>query len=153
MNIYTTTEKEKFDRDRLPPKHKKFLAEALKYYAKNPTWDEFGQFWLTKGKELWKGLEGKEIVKLPIFKICQDLEIRLGIKQGYTRERDYLDDLEDMIRKEFGSKYKFCRATGIDQGFLSNVLKKRKNFSISKLQVALNKVGYKLTIQKEEVSQ
>lgn len=148
MKIYTTLENEKFDRDQLPVKQQEFLARVLRYYAKDPSWDEFAHFWLSKGNA-WKGIKGKELVKLPLYKICQDLEARLGIKQGYTRERDLRDDIEELVQNNFGSNYKFCQATGIDQGFLSNVLKKRKNFSISKLEMALHRVGYKLTIQKE----
>lgn len=149
MKIYTTLENEKYDRDQLPPAHRKFLAKVFRYCAKGPSWDEFANFWLSKGNELWEGIKGKEIIELPVYKICQDLEARLGIEQGYTRERDLRDELEELVETNFDSKYKFCQATGIDQGFLSNVLKKRKNFSISKLDTALHKVGYKLTIQRE----
>lgn len=149
MKIYTTLENEEYDRDQLPPAHRQFLAKVLSYYAKEPSWDEFANFWLSKGKDLWKEIKGKELVELPAYKICQDLEARLGIKQGYTRERDLRDELEELVHNNFGSNYKFCQVTGIDQGFLSNVLKKRKNFSITKLESALHKVGYKLSIQKE----
>lgn len=150
MKIYTTLENEKYDRDQLPPDHRDFLAKVFRYFSKEPSWDEFAQFWLSKGYELWEGIKGKDLIELPAYKICQDLEVRLGIKQGCTRERDFRDELKELVDANFDSKYKFCRATGIDQGFLSNVLKKRKNISISKLDAALHKVGYKLTIQQEQ---
>lgn len=149
MKIYTTLENEKYVWNQLTERHKKYLSAVLRYYAKEPSWDEFSHYWLSKGIELWKGIKGKELVELPVYKICQDLEARLGIKQGYTRQRDYRDDLEEMIAANFSSSYKFCQITGIDQGFLSNVIKKRKNFSITKLELALHKVGYRITIQKE----
>ncbi len=149
MRIYTTLENEKYNRDQLPSAHKAFLAKVLRYYNQRPSWDKFADFWLAKGNELWGGIKGKELLELPIYKICQDLEARLGIEQGYTRQRDLRDELEELVKSNFQSQYQFCRATGIDQGFLSNVLKKRKEFSISKLESALHKVGYKLTIQRE----
>jgi len=149
MRIYTTLENEKYDYDQLAPAHRDFLAKVFRYYARKPSWDKFAHFWLSKGNELWEGIKGKELVDLPVYKICQDLEVRLGIEQGYTRERDLRDELEELVERQFASNYQFCQATGIDQGFLSNVLKKRKNFSISKLEGALHKVGYKLTIQRE----
>lgn len=152
MRVYTTLENEVYNRDQLPPAHKTFLAKVLRYYNQGPSWDEFADFWLAKGSELWGGIKGKELLELPIYKICQDLEARLGIEQGYTRQRDLRDELEELVRSNFRSKYQFCRATGIDQGFLSNVLKKRKEFSISKLESALHRVGYKLTIQRETAS-
>lgn len=151
MKIYTTLENEKYDCQQLPPEHKVFLKKVTKYYTEEPLWDEFSYFWLSKGSELWREIKGEELVELPIYKICQDMEVRLGIKQGYTRERDYRDDLEEMIAADFRSNYKFCQLTGIDQGFLSNVIKKRKNFSITKLEKVLHKVGYRLSIQKESV--
>ncbi len=153
MKIYTTLENEKYDCDQLPAAYRDFLAKVLRYYSRGPSWDKFANFWLSKGNELWEGMEGKELVDLPIYKICQDLEARLGIEQGYTRERDLRDELEELVESQFASKYQFCRITGIDQGFLSNVLKKRKNFSITRLENALHKVGYKLTIQKEAAIQ
>lgn len=149
MKIYTTLENEKYDCDQLTPAHKAFLAKVFRYYARKPSWDKFANFWLSKGNELWKGIKGKELVNLPSYKICQDLEARLGIEQGYTREKDLRDELEELVESNFVSKYQFCQVTGIDQGFLSNVLKKRKNFSISRLETALHKVGYKLAIQRE----
>lgn len=151
MKIYTTLENEKYDCCQLPSKQKKFLEIVLKYYSEDPSWDEFSQFWLSEGHEFFEKIKGEELVELPIYKICQDMELRLGIKQGYTRERDYRDDLEEMIAADFSSNYKFCQLTGIDQGFLSNVIKKRKNFSITKLEKTLHKVGYRLSIQKEAV--
>lgn len=150
MKIYTTLENERYDCDLLPRAHKAFLAKAVRKYSKNPTWDEFGHFWISEGKEMWKGISGRNLIRLPIYKICQDLEARLGIKQGHTRERDYRDDLEEIIRAEFPSRYKFCAVTDMDQGFLSNVLKKRKNFSITQLEETLHKIGYRLSIRKEE---
>jgi predicted XRE-type DNA-binding protein len=149
MSVYTTLENGKYDRDRLPPAHKAFLTKVLRHYNKKPSWDKFAKFWLSKGNELWGGIRGKKLLELPIYKICQDLEARLGIEQGHTRQRDFWDELEEWVKSNFQSQYQFCRATGIDQGFLSNVLKKRKEFSISKLETALHKVGYKLTIQRE----
>ncbi len=149
MKIYTTLENEKYDCDQLPSPHREFLGKVLRYYGRKPLWDKFANFWLSKGSALWEGINGKKLVELPVYKICQDLEARLGIEQGYTRERDIRDELEELVEGQFASKYQFCQVTGIDQGFLSNVFKKRKNFSISKLENALQKVGYKLTIQKE----
>jgi hypothetical protein len=151
MKIYTTLENERFDQDLLPPAHKSFLVKVFGKYSQNPSWDEFGHFWLGRGKKLWKGITGTKLIALPLYKICQDLEARLGIQQGYTRERDYRDDLDEIIRAEFPSRYQFCAMTATDQGFLSNVLKKRKNFSIAQLEEKLRKIGYRLSIQKEEV--
>ena len=150
MKTYTTLENEKYYLEQLPPKHQEFLTEVLRYFDQAPPWDDFDQYWLSRGKKVWGRKKWAQIIELPIYKICQDLEALLGIKQGYTRERDYRDELQEMISRNFSSCYQFCRVTGIDQGFLSNVFKKRKNISITVLENALHKIGYKLSIQRDK---
>lgn len=56
------------------------------------------------------------------------------------------DQLDLIIKKKFKSRYAFCKEVGLDQGFLSNVLKKKKGLSIENLSEILDKIGYKITI-------
>ena len=59
--------------------------------------------------------------KSPAYRICQDLEARLGIDQGSVSPPDYRDFLADLIDAQFGSRQEFCRAAGVDAGQLSRV--------------------------------
>ena len=66
--------------------------------------------------------------------------------------RDYRDDLADILDKaksERGlTRYRACKQMGIDSGTLSNVIAKRRHFSLEKLEEMLALLGYKLTFTK-----
>jgi transcriptional regulator with XRE-family HTH domain len=63
--------------------------------------------------------------------------------------RDYRDDLRDLLdaanNKTGISRYRLCKQMGIDSGTLSNVLAKRRHFSLDKLIQLLALLGYRLT--------
>ena len=63
-------------------------------------------------------------------------------------KRDYRDDLRDLLDKandERGlTRYRLCKQMGIDSGTLSNVLAKRRHFSLDKLEQILGLLGYRL---------
>lgn len=149
MKRYETLNHEIFYIDELPKEHIKFYEEVKKYYEKEPNWNEFGNFWIGKINSILGKVKREEAVKTPIFRICQDMESRLGIKQGYTRTTDYRDILAKIIAEKYHSRYRFCREVGIDEAFLSNVLKKKKHFSTEKLQEILERAGYEIEIRKK----
>ncbi len=152
MRNYTTLKGEKFDLDSLPEEQSNLWEKAEGYFQTAPEWTDFSTFWLRKVAKTFEGLDRSEIVKMPIFKLCQDLESRLGIEQGYTREADYRDALRELIEVTFPSRYAFCKATGVNEGFLSHILRKDKNFSIPNLQEILEKMGYEMQITFEKKS-
>ena len=77
------------------------------------------------------------------------MESRLGIEQGCVRNADYRDRLAEIISEEFSSRYQFCKKAQVDEAFLANVLKKKKDFSIKKLEKILEDLGYELEIKKK----
>ncbi len=81
------------------------------------------------------------------YRICQDLEARLGIAQGKVAARDYLADL---IEDRSGSRYRFCKETGVDPGHLSRVFASRSELSLQSLQRILEALHAALIIQPEE---
>ena len=64
-------------------------------------------------------------------------------------KRDYRDDLRDLLDKannERGlTRYRLCRHMGMDSGTLSNVLAKRRHFSLDKLEHILRLLGYRIS--------
>ena len=68
--------------------------------------------------------------------------------------RDYRDDLRDLLdaaHTERGlTRYRLCKQMGIDSGTLSNVLAKRRHFSLEKLEQILGLLGYRLTFSQVE---
>ena len=130
MNLYRTLKSEVFDLGRLPAKQKSIYAELKSSYDLNIEWTRFTNLWITKVKEALKDEEPSEMVEEPIYKICQDLDSRLGIRQEYTKEPDYQDLLADVINLHFGSRYQFCKQTGVDEGYLSSILSRKKNPSL-----------------------
>lgn len=62
---------------------------------------------------------------------------------------DYRDDLRELLDKAHAEKgltrYRLCKQMGIDSGTLSNVLAKRRHFSLEKLEQILGLLGYRLS--------
>lgn len=150
MISYETLTHEFFNIDKLPSVERELYRNIKKTFDKKPLWNEFKIFCMNKISDTFEPkLSRKEVVELPIYRICQDMWSRLGIEQGYVRQADYRDILATMIYRNFPSRYQFCKAVGIDEAFLSNVLNKKKNFSIETLENILDKIGYRLEIQKK----
>jgi hypothetical protein len=75
-----------------------------------------------------------------------------GADRG-TSERDYRDDLRDLLDRAHSerglTRYRLCKQMGIDSGTLSNVLAKRRHFSLEKLEQILGLLGYRLSFTPE----
>ena len=74
--------------DTFPPKEKALYERVKSYYDNNkPEWTEFANFWMAHLH--LSGIEDdytrEEIIKLPIWDICSDLEGRIGIAQGFRQ--------------------------------------------------------------------
>jgi len=149
--FYETLESEKFDIKALSDQEYKFLKKVMNYYYEKLDWNVFSNYWLKEGQKIWAGTPKREVVELPIFRICQDLEVRLGIKQGKTRLPDYRDELGALIDKEFNSHYQFCKKAGIAQDTLSRILNKRREPSLRILKIMLDALGYKISFQKKHL--
>jgi transcriptional regulator with XRE-family HTH domain len=63
---------------------------------------------------------------------------------------DYRDYLADLIEEKYGSRYKFCKATGVDPGHLSRVFRSRADLSLSALEKLLRALGAALVVQPED---
>jgi transcriptional regulator with XRE-family HTH domain len=149
--IYTTLTGRRYDLARLTPAERLFLAAAYRLFRQRPGWDEFSRDWVSLGKEiLWKGAAIP--VGQPIYRMCQDLASRLGIAEGRLARPDYRDRLADLIEERFGSRYRFCKQAGIDQGHLSRVLAGRSDLSSRALLGLLEALGVEFaTVDREEV--
>jgi transcriptional regulator with XRE-family HTH domain len=120
-----------------------FLAAVQQRYGKRPEWSAFAAWWADELRR--SGLPAGSVV----YRICQDLEARLGIAQGKLAPPDYRDYLADLIEERYGSRYRFCKESGIDPGHLSRVLASRSELSLQSLQRILGALGAALVIQPE----
>jgi hypothetical protein len=78
-----------------------------------------------------------------------DQDINSAASEAMAPTRDYRDDLRDLLDKAHNdrglTRYRLCKQMGIDSGTLSNVLAKRRHFSMEKLDQILGLLGYRLT--------
>jgi hypothetical protein len=129
---------------RLREKERKFLSAVRRKFAGGPEWSEFAAWWIGEFQRS----------ALPIdsvaYRICQDLEARLGIAEGKVSGPDYRDYLADLIEERYGSRYRFCKETGVDPGHLSRVFASRSELSLQSLQRILQALHAALIIQGEE---
>jgi transcriptional regulator with XRE-family HTH domain len=136
MSHYKTITGRKIDLHDLSSEERCLLSVLFKEHRKQPDWVEFSRS--------WQKLLGKALSRLPpvhrprhpLYRIAQDLEMRLGIAQSTVAEPDYRDYLVDRIEEKYGSRYRFCKETGIPEPFLSQVLSGKKDFSIEMLRRA-----------------
>jgi len=85
MRRYTTVEGLVYDVEHFPPKEKRFYEVVTEFYKRKPLWNDFNNYWMSQIARFLNGKTRKEIVELPIFKICLDLEGRIGIEHGYVK--------------------------------------------------------------------
>jgi len=123
-----------------------FLEKVTKKYNAKQNWTRFAAWWNAEFNAT--GLSASSVV----YRICQDLEARLGIAQGKVSPPDYRDFLADLIDAQFGSRQDFCKATAVDPGQLSRVLASRADLSMKVLQTVLEVLHANLVIQTDEES-
>jgi hypothetical protein len=141
---YSTITGKTLNLDALGRGESDFLAAVRRKYAETPEWSEFAAWWAEELGRLGLPTES------PTYRICQDLEARLGIAQGKVAPPDYRDYLADLIEERYGSRYRFCKETGVDPGHLSRVLASRSDLSVQNLQRILEALHAALVIQPEE---
>jgi transcriptional regulator with XRE-family HTH domain len=128
----------------LSEKERSFLAAVEDRYSKQPEWSEFSAWWSEEFQRV--GLSPDSVV----YRICQDLEARLGISEGKVAAPDYRDYLADLIEQRYGSRYRFCQESGVDPGHLSRVFASRSELSLQSLHHILEALHAALVIQPKE---
>src|SRR5882757_682959 len=106
-NIFSTITGRRIDLKKLSRKEKQFLSEVIRKYECKPSWNSFASWWLAELRKV--GLNGSS----PVYRVCQDLEARLGIAEGKVAPPNYRDYLADLIEDKYGSRYQFCREKGL----------------------------------------
>ena len=142
--VYRTITGRLIPLSKLTKSERDFLSRVRQKYGARLEWTRFAAWWnaeFTKTR-----LSGKS----PAYRICQDLEARLGIDQGSVSQPDYRDFLADLIDAQFGSRQEFCRAAGVDAGQLSRVFAGRADLSLRALQKLLEVLQAQLVIQTQE---
>jgi transcriptional regulator with XRE-family HTH domain len=142
--IYSTITGRVLRLDGLSADERAFLADVRQRYSQGPEWTEFAAWWMSEFEHAGLSMDS------PAYRICQDLEARLGIAQGKVAPPDYRDYLADLIEERYGSRYRFCKETGVDPGHLSRVLASRSELSVQNLQRILEALHASLVIQPEE---
>lgn len=146
--VYVDLDGNAFSMRDLDNEELRVLRSCMRCYQKNPDWGEYHNYWHPKVDELYSArrLSPRQIVDTAVYKIAQDLGLRLMVKQGLARPTDYRDELEDLITDKFSSRREFCKATGLSEDMLSHVLAGRKHLAINTLADALERIGYRIRI-------
>jgi len=143
-SLYRTITGRTLDLNKLTRKERPFIAHVLGFYKDSVEWSRFAALWVREFEK--RGLEANGLA----YRICQDMEARLGIAQGKVAPPDYRDYLADLIEEKYGSRYKFCKETGVDPGHLSRVFRSRADLSLSALEKLLHALGAALVVQPED---
>ena len=141
---YSTITGRNLSLSRLTKDENRFLATVRKRYSKSVGWSEFGAWWSAGASTA--GLAPGSVC----YRVCQDLEARLGIAEGKVASPDYRDYLADLIEERYGSRYRFCKETGIDPGHLSRIFASRSELSLQNLQKILKALGATMVVQSSD---
>lgn len=141
---YQTITGRRIELSGLSREERQFLLRTRKEFRARPGWTPFAQWWLVEFDK--SGL----LVESVVFRICNDLEARLGIAEGTVAPPGYRDYLKDLIEERFGSCYRFCKEQGVDPGHLSRVLGSHSDMSLDLLRKVLGALGAVLTVQSEK---
>jgi len=83
---YITLEKEVVYINNMSKSEQSFYSQIKDYYRKKPSHMDFSNYWRAEDQRaVWSDCSRKECVNSLIFKICQDLDSRLAIKEGHLR--------------------------------------------------------------------
>ena len=143
-HTYRTITGRSLDLRKLGREERPFIASVLGFYKNGVEWSKFAALWVRDFEK--RGLNPDGLA----YRICQDLEARLGIAQGKVAPPDYRDYLADLIEERYGSRYKFCKETGIDPGHLSRVFASRSDLSLEALKKLLNVLGAALVVEPDD---
>ena len=123
---------------------RKFLGAVWRKYHARPEWTRFASWWTVEFDR--SGLPETS----GVYRICDDLESRLGIAQGKVAAPDYRDSLADLIEERYKSRYEFCKEVGFDQGYLSRVLAGQADLSMAMLRKLLGALKVSLVLRSEK---
>lgn len=135
-----------WDLSTLDRKERRLVQSVLARANRGLAWPELSSGWRRELLATRRHLSGRDLVRLPVYAVCQDIASRVGIAQGYFRKRDYRDDLSELIAKSRGSRYRFAKDAGLNEAFLSRVLNKRAHLSVEKLEKAAETLGYRVAL-------
>ncbi|MGD2116233.1 MAG: hypothetical protein PVG07_14355 [Acidobacteriota bacterium] len=141
---YETLTGRRLDLERLDKAEVDFLAAVRREVETDPEWSRFAAWWSDRFRE----------ARLPagsaVYRVCQDLEARLGIAQGRVAWPDYRDCLADLIEERFGSRDRFCEQAGLDPEHLSRALASRAELSLRSMRRILDALRAAPAIRPEE---
>lgn len=134
--------------DGLDAEERRLLARLERRARTHPDWCDFDNYWMPVVSGFYdsRGLKPLQTVKMPVYQIAQDLSARLGIAQGMIKPPDYLDQLEDLVLNQFSSRRTFCKASGLSEDLLDDVLSGRQDLPLERMSKALKRIGYGLRI-------
>jgi hypothetical protein len=142
---YRTLDNEVFDLNSLPADQKKAYKEAKIYLKNEPLWPAFGNFWTTKVQQMGLSADSQ------LYRIFQDMDSRLGIRQGLTRLPNWREELGSLIDMRFKSRYEFCKLVKLDEGQLSRVLNGKEGLSVKNLARILDKIGFRIVFTEKDI--
>jgi hypothetical protein len=79
VETYRAQTGRRFDLRGLSPREREVLDEVRRRYEAAPAWQAFARAWPRLARRAW----GDEVpVGSTLYRVCQDLELRLGVAEG-----------------------------------------------------------------------
>jgi hypothetical protein len=148
LSVYVDLDGHEICLEHLDADERKLLARLRQRARTNPDWNSFDNYWTAAVPAFYqaRGLARKAVAHTVLWRIAQDLSSRIALAAGLTRNGDYLDDLEELIREHFPTRRAFCEATGLSEERIAEVLAGRKDLLLKGLAKALERIGFGLRI-------
>lgn len=115
-------------------------TEVHAQFELDPPWDAFARMWLGHIRMVQRQVHTQSV----LWRVCQDMEMRLGVRQGKVAPPDYRDAIFDRIA-ETGCRWaEFCHKLGMDSAVLSRILSGKDHDFLKALFTILKELGFDL---------
>ncbi len=145
-DVYVTLKLEMINLAELDEEERAVVNDLRELQQQVTEWTDYANAYMSKVSDLYlpRGFSRSEITKMPVWRIAQDLNSRLMVREGIARATDYRENLERLISEQFPSRHAFCEAAGISMDTLSQILVNRNQLAVQTLNNALERIGYEM---------
>jgi len=146
--IYRTIQNKVFVLDDLSEAHRELYRDMCEYFLQDTGWHLFDNAWHNDNR---LRTPEKVSAESPIWKILADMSARIAIRNNLACFEKWREKLERIIHYRFGTARAFCKKTDTNEGFLSNILRGKKAFSLDNLEKRLRKAGIQIIFMSVDV--
>lgn len=130
---------------------RRLVQATLRQAQRGTDWPKLRNSWHQQLLRLHPGRPGRDLVRLPVYAICEDITSRVGIDQGYFRSVTIATTSSKSSTNRSRPAIASQRArVWTRPSFLSRVMRKQAHLSIDTLDKVVAALGYRVALMRCE---